>query len=97
MPLPAVSFITAGQTEGQQPENRPNRMQKMYRTGRLVEKPQNKNTDAEEPIEEMRTHVREPNLSVKEPIIARPIVADIFTSISVRVESQVDVPKTTRA
>jgi hypothetical protein len=63
------------------------------RTGRDSARPHTNKTDADAPAAEMIMHVVTWSLSVIEPIVTRPVVAEILIGMSVNADVKVEVPK----
>ena len=63
----------------------------------MTKVPKTSKTDVAVPTAEMIIHVVTWNLSVIKPIITQPIIADIFVSMTVNVESKFEAPKAVRA
>jgi hypothetical protein len=69
----------------------------MYKTGREVESPQINKADVAAPAEEMIMQVVTGSLSLSEPMMIKPMVIEILSSMTVNADKKVEVPNVVRA
>jgi hypothetical protein len=75
----------------------PYKTQNTYKAGRDVESPQISKADIAAPAEEMIMQVVTGSLSLSEPMMIKPMVIEILSSMTVNADKKVEVPNVVRA